>query len=264
LGQDRAVIGGMAGPSRRQGRGDGMYGMGRRATRDYAARRSVDRILEPRQGPAGLADKRSRAYFAQDPESPENKRRFGQKPAASETYGADRGTENARSGGGRRPVSAPGRPRGRDGQPLDEASLAELGRMRRRDGEVRRHEQAHQSAGGGLVTRGASYRYARGPDGQRYAVAGDVRIDASPARTPEATAAKMRRVRTAALAPADPSAQDRRVAAAATQREQRALLEAASTKSDGGHDRPAPGQDAENSAETSPIGAASGSSGPSD
>ena len=87
--------------------------------------------------------------------------------------------------------------------------------LKRVDREVRAHEQAHLSAAGAYATGGASYEFTTGPDGQAYAVAGEVGIDASAERSPEATIAKMQVVRAAALAPADPSPQDMAVAAAA-------------------------------------------------
>lgn len=84
-----------------------------------------------------------------------------------------------------------------------------------RDREVRLHEQAHASVGGAYA--GApSYSFRRGPDGRSYAVGGEVSIDASPvASDPAATLRKMEVVLRAALAPAEPSAQDLRVAAQA-------------------------------------------------
>lgn len=83
--------------------------------------------------------------------------------------------------------------------------------LRARDREVRAHEQAHKNVGGRYA--GAiSYVYQKGPDGQQYAVGGEVPIDVSPEATPEATVAKMRVVIAAALAPAEPSPQDRAVA----------------------------------------------------
>lgn len=90
--------------------------------------------------------------------------------------------------------------------------------LERTDGEVRRHEQAHASAGGPYA--GApSYDYTRGPNGRLYAIGGDVQIDAAPIPgNPEATIQKMQIVRRAALAPASPSPQDQRVAAIAQQR----------------------------------------------
>ncbi|HNQ75671.1 MAG TPA: putative metalloprotease CJM1_0395 family protein, partial [Pseudothauera hydrothermalis] len=87
--------------------------------------------------------------------------------------------------------------------------------LQRRDREVRAHELAHVAAGAGLIARGANFTYVTGPDGQRYAVAGDVRIDTSPGRTPEETLRRAEQVRAAALAPADPSPQDYAVAAEA-------------------------------------------------
>jgi hypothetical protein len=96
----------------------------------------------------------------------------------------------------------------------DEAIVREL---QQRDAEVRRHEQAHAAAGGRFAGP-PSYEYQRGPDGRLYAVGGEVSIDASPvAGDPEATIAKAQQVRRAALAPSQPSPQDRRVAAEAQQ-----------------------------------------------
>ena len=100
------------------------------------------------------------------------------------------------------------------------------------DRKVRAHEQAHLSAGAGLVRGGASYSYEVGPDDKRYAVSGEVSIDASPGRTPEETIPKAHQIRSAALAPADPSAQDHRVAAAASQMEIDARMELAQQRSD--------------------------------
>lgn len=99
----------------------------------------------------------------------------------------------------------------------------EIAELASRDLEVRSHEAAHQAAGGGL-TGAATFTYVRGPDGRMYAVSGEVPIDVSPERTPEATIAKARRIRAAATAPADPSAQDMRIAAAATALEMEALF----------------------------------------
>ncbi|KPQ28188.1 MAG: SprA-related family [Marinobacter excellens HL-55] len=100
---------------------------------------------------------------------------------------------------------------------LDEAQLKELANLKARDREVRAHEAAHQAVGGQYA--GAmSFTYQRGPDGAQYAVGGEVPIDVSPvAGDPQATIEKMRVVRAAAMAPAQPSAQDRAVAAQAMQ-----------------------------------------------
>jgi hypothetical protein len=77
------------------------------------------------------------------------------------------------------------------------------------------------------VRGGARYQYQTGPDGKRYAVGGEVSIDASEANTPEATIRKAQTIRKAALAPAQPSAQDRAVAAKAAQMERQARAELA-------------------------------------
>ncbi len=82
---------------------------------------------------------------------------------------------------------------------------------------------------------GATFKYETGPDGKRYAVAGEVQISISEGRTPAETIARAEQVRRAALAPANPSGQDQNVAAQASQMEARARAEliAASFKNTG-------------------------------
>ena len=113
--------------------------------------------------------------------------------------------------------------------PLKDATSSEyqeLQDLKARDREVRQHEQAHIAAGGANVHGGASYSYASGPDGRQYAVGGEVQIDTSAvAGDPAATIRKMQAVQRAAMAPVDPSSQDRAVAAAAAQAESEAQLE---------------------------------------
>lgn len=94
--------------------------------------------------------------------------------------------------------------------PEEQKRVEELKRI---DAKVRAHEMAHLAAGGGLVRGGASYTYEIGPDGKQYAVGGEVKIDMSVnPDDPEGAIQKMQQVRRAALAPADPSPQDRSVA----------------------------------------------------
>lgn len=108
-----------------------------------------------------------------------------------------------------------------------EADQRLIDELSRRDREVKLHEQAHMSAGGAL-TGSANYRYQRGPDGVSYAVGGEVSISmGAVSGDPDATLQNARRVARAALAPADPSPQDRRVAAEAAQLEQQALQQIA-------------------------------------
>ena len=95
---------------------------------------------------------------------------------------------------------------------LEQIEIADLAA---RDREVRVHEQAHAAMGGALAG-SPTYSYTRGPDGRSYVTDGEVSIDTAPvAGDPQATLAKMDQVRRAALAPAEPSAQDKRVAAQA-------------------------------------------------
>ena len=109
---------------------------------------------------------------------------------------------------------------------LTREEQAQVQELRQRDREVRTHEQAHVAAGGQYVRGGPTYEYEEGPDRNRYAVAGEVQIDSSPVPgDPEATIEKARVVRRAALAPAEPSSQDRAVAAAASQMEAQARAE---------------------------------------
>ena len=104
--------------------------------------------------------------------------------------------------------------------------------LKETDRKVRAHEQAHISVGADLVRGGATFTYQTGPDDQRYAVSGEVSIDASPGRTPAETIPKAQHIRAAALAPADPSAQDRSVAAKASAMEANARVELSTQQND--------------------------------
>ncbi len=115
-----------------------------------------------------------------------------------------------------------------DSNGLTPEEQQQVEQLKRRDAEVRRHEQAHASAGGAHAGT-PQYDLKRGPDGRMYAVGGHVSVDTSPVSgDPDATIAKMRQVRAAAVAPAQPSAQDRRVAAKA----QAAIVDAQMAKSE--------------------------------
>ena len=94
----------------------------------------------------------------------------------------------------------------------EEAAVDEL---RKIDREVRAHEEAHMAAGGPYAG-AVSYTYVQGPDGASYAVGGEVPISAPAGRTPEETIRIMEQVRSAAVAPGAPSAQDFRVASKAS------------------------------------------------
>lgn len=108
---------------------------------------------------------------------------------------------------------------------LDQQEIKQLQQLKRRDTEVRTHEQAHLSAAGRYARGGASFTLQKGPDGVSYAVGGEVGIDVGKESTPEATLVKMQTIRRAALAPANPSAADRRIAAQASVKEAQARQE---------------------------------------
>ncbi len=107
----------------------------------------------------------------------------------------------------------------------------EVKQLSARDREVRAHEAAH-AAVGGQYAGAPSYEFQRGPDGVNYAVGGEVSIDTGRAATPEETLQKAQVVRRAALAPADPSPQDRRVAAQASRLESQARAEISANRAE--------------------------------
>lgn len=93
----------------------------------------------------------------------------------------------------------------------------EIEQLAARDREVRAHERAH-AAVGGQHTGAPQLSYVRGPDGVAYAVSGEVSVSLGAiAGDPEATLQKAEQIQQAALAPADPSPQDRLIAAKAAQ-----------------------------------------------
>lgn len=97
----------------------------------------------------------------------------------------------------------------------EQLNQQQISQLSKRDREVRAHEQAHAAVGGSFA--GApNYSFKRGPDGNTYAVGGEVSIDVGAiANDPAATVRKMEQVQRAALAPAQPSGQDLQVAAQA-------------------------------------------------
>jgi len=109
---------------------------------------------------------------------------------------------------------------------LDAEQQRAIQGLKDRDREVRTHEQAHLSAAGGIAARGASFQFVTGPDGQRYAVGGEVGIDTSKVEgDPTATLRKADAIRRAAMAPAQPSAQDFNVASMAAAMARQASVE---------------------------------------
>ncbi len=119
-----------------------------------------------------------------------------------------------------------------DSVTLSPEAQQQVRELQQRDSEVRSHEQAHVAAGAGHVRGGIQYTYTQGPDNKQYASGGSVSIDTSPVSgDPEATIEKARAVRSAALAPGNPSAQDQAVAAEASTMEAEARTEKAQQQS---------------------------------
>ena len=102
-------------------------------------------------------------------------------------------------------------------QRQEQQQQIQINKLAQTDRQVKAHEAAHASVGGQYA--GApTFGYKTGPDGKRYAVSGEVSIDTSRVpNDPFATIRKMEQVRQAALAPVDPSSQDMKVAALASQ-----------------------------------------------
>jgi len=118
------------------------------------------------------------------------------------------------------------RSQGDTAEELTAEEQQQVSELKQRDADVKAHEAAHLGAAGGLARGGASYEYQKGPDGRNYAVGGEVSMDSAPVTgDPNATIAKAQQIRSAALAPANPSSQDRKVAAKASQMEAEARQE---------------------------------------
>ena len=114
---------------------------------------------------------------------------------------------------GQRPRSETGSAPGQ--QNLSEDEKREVEDLKRRDREVRAHEQAHV-AGLGAEGGRANYTYTTGPDGKKYATDGEVPVQISEVPDdPQATLERAQRIANAALAPANPSSADRAAAAKA-------------------------------------------------
>lgn len=96
---------------------------------------------------------------------------------------------------------------------LTSQERTELTKLQSVDTKVRAHEAAHQS--GAAASGGASFTYAKGPDGVMYAVGGEVPVRIQSGSTPQETISNAQGVIATALAPADPSPQDISIASKA-------------------------------------------------
>ncbi|MCL7929651.1 putative metalloprotease CJM1_0395 family protein [Halomonas llamarensis] len=183
---------------------------------------------DQRSMPPGNSEHRAATQSATAAEESSGSRRAtGRAADGSQNVAGEQGSEDEK----RDPAVSPG-PTRPDGTPLDDQEIRHLEQLKRIDQEVRQHERAHEVAGG-AYTGSASYEYESGPDGERYAVAGEVPIDYGPVPgDPQATIDKMQTVISAALALAEPSSKDRQVASQARQYMLEAKLEAAMQQSE--------------------------------
>ncbi len=154
-------------------------------------------------------------------------------PVAAAATPTPVGETNAGGTGAASPAAETG-DRGTGGpgtEELTEEEQQKVQELKSRDREVRQHEQAHMAAAGGYARGGPSYEYTTGPDNRRYATGGEVSIDTSKvADDPAATIRKAQIIYRAAMAPAEPSSQDRSVASEAKQMESEARRELAESR----------------------------------
>lgn len=108
----------------------------------------------------------------------------------------------------------------------------EVAKLKSRDAEVKAHEQAHISAAAGINASAPTYNYQTGPDGEKYAVEGEVNISFAGGTDPEENIANAEAMKAAALAPAQPSGQDLAVARKAEQMIEDAKQQLAEEKSE--------------------------------
>ena len=152
----------------------------------------------------------------------------GAEKSQAQGQGQVQGQETQTKGQESKPSSSQ-TPKGIDGQDLTEEEQQKVKEMKERDEEVRVHENAHKSAGGQYAA-APTYTYETGPDGKRYITDGEVSIDIGEEKDPQATIEKMQVVKRAAMAPAEPSGQDRKVYQEANQKEAAARQELAEDK----------------------------------
>ena len=185
---------------------------------DTSAAQSYRAITGEDPSTSGQARQATAQQGAEPDATPQSTEPVAAEPEVGTTNQAEGETKESQSN------SAQQRDKGIDGEELTEEEQAEVEDMKDRDAEVRTHENAHKSAGGQYAA-APSYTYETGPDGKRYITDGEVSIDIGEESDPQDTITKMQVVKRAALAPAQPSAQDRQVYAEASQKEAQAHQE---------------------------------------
>jgi hypothetical protein len=88
--------------------------------------------------------------------------------------------------------------------------------LKQQERSVREHERAHLRSARNLAISQPTFEYKEGPDGEKYVVHGEVKIDSTSVDgDAEEVLEKARKIQNTALAPADPSSKDLQVAARA-------------------------------------------------
>lgn len=190
-------------------------------------------------------------------------------PAQSNNKGVENNTDNSVSSGDKT-SSAENNTQNND-KNAGQKNIGELSGEEQRivtqlqaaDTNVRAHEAAHMAAGGGL-TSPASYTYERGLDNKMYAVAGEVGISTGEGNTPQESLNKAQAIRRAALAPADPSPQDLKVAAQAASMEMSARAQIMQEKMEQNSQNPNNSNETSASVENSTANSNTNSAGNSD
>jgi hypothetical protein len=165
----------------------------------------------PTPSPSGSADGTTLSPDAGQQEPPASSRRSGLLDALKSNFGGnDHLRDNSAQLAG-----------------LTDNQLETVQKRREMDKAITRHEEDHHRVAGDLARSGCVYETESGEDGQQYRKAGHVMIDMSEENDPKKTAAKMKQVREAAMAPegnvlAPLSEQDKKVAREATEKEKRA------------------------------------------
>lgn len=203
------------------------------ARRDNVMKETIPASKDADQGAAqqGLGSESDRARAAGQKPAPVTYERpqVQADPAASQqgenAEAAETGESGEAPGGDNAEQESAGKETA-EAKQQQQAEQQEITQLKARDQEVRTHEQAH-AAIGGQYAGSPQYEYETGPDNKRYITGGEVSIDVSEAGTPEDTIQKMETVRAAALAPAQPSSQDLKVAAEAAQKASEARAELA-------------------------------------
>jgi hypothetical protein len=107
---------------------------------------------------------------------------------------------------------------------LSAEELQKLRELERKDQQVRTRDMAFLAAAGGAAG-SVALEYETGPDGRRYAVGADIKLDTSAGATPEQTLAKARALRAATMSARSDSSADASAAAKAVRMEAEARAE---------------------------------------